>query len=96
MRVDKDGYLVNKLAWTEVVCNELVNADGYQLNEERWVFIKDARIAYKSKKVPKSGAGLASAYNMELAEILILFPKTPVTLLCKWAGLDKPKNLGKA
>ena len=89
--IDDEGYLTDSAAWNENVAKELAKAEGLELTDKHLEVLKFLRDAYNNgealtiRKVGKSGI-------VNIKEFYTLFPKGPLKLSSKLAGLPKPTS----
>lgn len=88
---DEEGYLTDSSQWNEEVAKELAKLDGIELTEKHIAVLKFLRNAHNAgetltiRKVGKSGV-------VDIKEFYKLFPKGPLKLSSKYAGLSKPTS----
>lgn len=87
---DGDGYLIDMNDWTPEVGRAMAEADGYQIDDEKWEQILKAREYYDDvASVPpiRKFAKYIGRDQKELFEIWMTGPMKPIT---KYGGLPKP------
>jgi TusE/DsrC/DsvC family sulfur relay protein len=107
IETDEEGYLINPNDWNEDVAEALIKqheSQGHQsVSETAWGLIMYFREYYQENKVHPSMHKLVltlgkhhgkrfsdqEAYKAFLYE---LFPHGPMRMLCKLAGLPRPKD----
>ena len=104
---DEEGYLLDPNDWNEDVAAELVRqheAAGHKpVNETGWGLINYFREYYEDKQTHPSmnelvrNLGKQPGQSFREAEeyknfLYQLFPHGPVRMLCKLAGLPRPKD----
>ena len=97
--VDNQGFLKNRLHWSQDLAIHIAGKDGITLNEEHWEIINYFREYYEDYNVPppmrmvirvfKKAFGDENANSRYLHQ---LFPEGPTKTASKYAGLPKPKN----
>ena len=91
VEVNDEGYLVDASQWNEEVARELAKEEGIDLTEKHMELIKFLRDNYESgkeltiRKVGKSGI-------VDIKGFYELFPKKPLKLASKIAGIPKPTS----
>lgn len=91
IQVDEDGYLVDSSQWNEDIAKELAKESEIELTDkhlEVLMFLRNtfnAGDALTIRRVGKSGI-------VSIKEFYQLFPKGPLKLSSKFAGLPKPTS----
>ena len=91
VKVDDEGYLVDKSQWNEDIAKELAKIDGNELTDKHIAVLKFLREKHNAgasltiRAVGKSGI-------VSIKEFYGLFPKGPLKLSSKYAGLPKPTS----
>jgi TusE/DsrC/DsvC family sulfur relay protein len=87
------------LEWTEEIGRDLSDQDGLALTDRHWKIILFAREYYRKygtipllKVLIKELNKKSSEDEYSVRYVYELFPKSPVTLLCKYAGLPAPSG----
>lgn len=87
---DGDGYLVDMGDWTPEIGRAMAEADGFQLDDDKWEQILKAREYYDDvASVPpiRKFAKYLGRDQKELFEAWMTGPMKPIT---KYGGLPKP------
>ena len=97
--VDKEGFLIKRLAWNQELAQHIAALDNIDLTIEHWEIINYFREYYEDYNVPppmrmvirvfKKAFGEDNANSRYLHQ---LFPRGPIKTASKYAGLPKPKN----
>lgn len=97
--VDKQGFLKNRLSWSQDLAKHIAAQDHIVLTEEHWEVINYFREYYEDYNVPppmrmvmrvfKKAFGDENANSRYLHQ---LFPEGPTKTASKYGGLPKPKN----
>lgn len=97
--VDKQGFLKNRLSWSQDLAKHIAAKDDIVLTEEHWEVINYFREYYEDYNVPppmrmvmrvfKKAFGDENANSRYLHQ---LFPEGPTKTASKYGGLPKPKN----
>lgn len=105
IKLDEEGYLLNRDDWSEDVAEELsarqANEDHVTLTETHWGLIHYFRDYYELNKVHPSMHKLVTTLGRQHGQhfhdekqyekfLYKIFPHGPVQELCKLAGLPKP------
>ncbi len=91
VQLDDDGYLKDSSQWNEEIAKALAKEDGIELTDKHLEVLKFLRDVYNKgealtiRKVGKSGI-------VNIKEFYQLFPKGPLKLSSKFAGLAKPSS----
>lgn len=87
---DGDGYLRDMSEWTEEVGKAMAEADGFEMNDEKWEQVLKAREFYEeNSSVPpiRKFAKYIGADQKEMFKQWMTGPMKPIT---KYGGLPKP------
>ncbi|HHH52072.1 MAG TPA: TusE/DsrC/DsvC family sulfur relay protein [Bacteroidetes bacterium] len=91
VQLDDDGYLTDSSQWNEDIAKALAKEDGIELTDKHIEVLKYLRDVFNKgealtiRKVGKSGI-------VNIKEFYKLFPKGPLKLSSKFAGLPKPTS----
>ena len=96
---DVQGFLKDRLQWSEDLGREIARRDGVELTDEHWEVIHYFREYYDDYNIPPPIRmvirGFKKAFGEENANsryLLSLFPEGATKSASKYAGLPKPKN----
>jgi TusE/DsrC/DsvC family sulfur relay protein len=107
IETDEEGYLLNPDEWSEDVAEEMAlqqaRGDNGKLTETHWGLVHYFRDYYRENKIHPTMHKLVmtlgkshgqhfhdhKAYEKFLYQ---LFPQGPIPVLCKLAGLPKPRE----
>lgn len=96
---DVQGFLKNRLQWTEELGVYLAQLDGVVLTDEHWEIIHYFREYYDDYNIPPPMRMVIRVFQKEFGEensnsryLHKLFPQGPTKHASKFAGLPKPKN----
>ena len=87
---DGDGYLLDMNAWSPEIGKAMAEADGVQIDEEKWEQILKARDYYEEYSVVppiRKFAKYVGANQKDMFKIWMTGPMKPIT---KYGGLPKP------
>ena len=97
--IDHQGFLKNRLSWSEALGRHMAALDGVELTDEHWEIIHYFREYYEDYNIPppmrmvirvfKKAFGEENANSRYLHQ---LFPGGPTRTASKFGGLPKPKN----
>jgi len=97
LETDEEGYLVNLSDWNEEVAQKLAEAEGLEMNDERWEIVNFLREYYNEYQIAPAVRVLTKAIGKKLGKdkgnskyLYELFPYGPAKQACKIAGLPKP------
>ncbi len=91
VKLDDEGYLIDSSQWNEELAKELAKIDDLELTDKHLEVLKFLRDTYNAgdsltiRRVGKSGV-------VSIKEFYKLFPKGPLKLSSKHAGLPKPTS----
>lgn len=96
---DVQGFLQQRLAWSESLGLHMAKLDGVDLTPEHWVIIHYFREYYEDYNVPPPMRMVMRVFKKAFGDenansryLLTLFPEGPTKAASKFAGLPKPKN----
>lgn len=90
LKVDGEGYLVNRDDWSEDVARELATRDGMELTDQIMDLLNAARTMYDENGVVPPIRKFSKAMKLSTKDLYDIFQKGPMKLVCKWGGLPKP------
>lgn len=90
IKVDGEGFLIDRDDWNEEVAAEIARRDGYEITDEHWKYIHTAREMYEKSAVVPPIRKFAKAMDVNAKYLYELFPKGPMKMICKVGGLPKP------
>jgi len=96
---DVQGFLKNRLAWSEPLGRYIASLDNVNLTEEHWVIIHYFREYYEDYNIPPPMRIVIRVFKKAFGEenansryLHSLFPEGPTKAASKFGGLPKPKN----
>ena len=89
--VTDDGYLTDFSQWNREVGEEIAKNEGIEMTERHWEVINWIQEQVKAEK-PLSIRGVKKSGVLDIKEFYALFPKGPLKLATKIAGVPKPKS----
>lgn len=89
--VNEEGYLVNLEEWTREVAVDLASTEGIELADRHWDVISYLQ-DQERKEVPLSIRKVGKSGVVTIKEFYELFPKGPLKISSKIAGIPKPKS----
>ena len=96
---DKQGFLKQRLSWSQPLAEYMASLDGVTLTEEHWEVIQYFREYYEDYNIPPPMRMVMRVFKKAFGEenansryLLILFPEGVTKAASKFAGLPKPKN----
>lgn len=90
LKVDGEGYLVNREDWSEEVARELATRDGMEITDQIMDLLNAARTMYDENGVVPPIRKFSKAMKLSTKDLYDIFQKGPMKLVCKWGGLPKP------
>jgi tRNA 2-thiouridine synthesizing protein E len=97
--VDREGFLQNLSDWSEQVAVEIALTENIQLTSDHLEVIHLIRKFYNRYKIQPTTRVLVKRMGVELGKekgnsiyLMSLFPRTPLKIVSKIAGLPKPPN----
>jgi TusE/DsrC/DsvC family sulfur relay protein len=90
LKVDGEGFLVDRDDWNEEIARELARRDGMEITDQIMHYINEARAMYDNDGVVPPIRKFAKAMGVSTNDLYAIFQKGPMKLICKWGGLPKP------
>ena len=87
---DGDGYLTNMNLWTPEIARAMAEADGFELNDERWEQIVKAREYYEENAVVPPIRKFSKYLGADQKGMFQLWLTGPMKPITKYGGLPKP------
>jgi tRNA 2-thiouridine synthesizing protein E len=93
IRVDvtEDGYLTDVSQWTKEIGLEIAENEGIEMTDRHWEVISWIQEQVKND-VALSVRGIKKSGVLDIKEFYALFPKGPLKVSTKIAGVPKPKS----
>ncbi len=91
VEVNDEGYLVDASQWTKEIATEMAKEEGIDLTDKHFEVLEFLRTANEKgetltiRRVGKSGI-------TDIKGLYALFPKGPLKLSSKFAGIPKPAS----
>ena len=91
VEVNDEGYLVDASQWTKEIATEMAKEEGIDLTDKHFEVLEFLRTATEKgetltiRRVGKSGI-------TDIKGLYALFPKGPLKLSSKFAGIPKPAS----
>jgi len=96
---DKQGFLKQRLSWSEALGTYMASLDEVILTDEHWEIIHYFREYYDDYNIPPPMRMVMRVFKKTFGEenansryLLTLFPEGVAKAASKFAGLPKPKN----
>ena len=96
---DVQGFLKQRLLWTEPLGVYMASIDGVELTDEHWEVIHYFREYYENYNIPPPMRMVMRVFKKAFGDekansryLLSLFPEGPTKAASKYGGLPKPKN----
>ncbi|TRX21695.1 TusE/DsrC/DsvC family sulfur relay protein [Flavobacterium franklandianum] len=89
--VDKEGYLTDLSQWNAAIAMEIAKEEGVELTAKHFEvlsYLQDQQrkeVALSIRSIGKSGV-------VDIKQFYELFPKGPLKIASKMAGIPKPKS----
>lgn len=87
---DGDGYLVDMSAWTPEIARAMAEADGVELDDEKWQQILKAREYYDEYSVVPPIRKFSKYIHADQKEMFKQWMTGPMKPITKFGGLPKP------
>ena len=96
---DEHGYLIDLNDWTEELAVYLSTQDELELSTDHWEVINFMRAYFTQYQITPMTKMIVKKMNKQIGiekynvkYLYTLFPRTPVTHACKYAGLPRPSG----
>jgi len=87
---DGDGYLLSMGDWTEDIGRAMAEADGIELDDDKWNHIMKAREYYEDEAVVPPIRKFAKYVGEDQKLIFKMWKTGPMKPITKYGGLPKP------
>ncbi|MDR2232018.1 MAG: TusE/DsrC/DsvC family sulfur relay protein [Tannerella sp.] len=91
VNVDAEGYLTDMKEWNEDIAREIAKEVAIELTPRHFEVLNFLR-EQQQKDVALSIRGVGNSGVVDIKEFYQLFPKGPLKLSSKIAGIPKPKS----
>jgi TusE/DsrC/DsvC family sulfur relay protein len=89
--VTEDGYLTDVTQWTKEIGLEIAKNEGVEMTDRHWEVVSWLQEQVKND-VALSVRGIKKSGVLNIKEFYALFPKGPLKVSTKIAGVPKPKS----
>jgi len=89
--VTEDGYLTDVSQWTKEIGLEIAKNEGVEMTDRHWEVVSWLQEQVKNE-VALSVRGIKKSGVLDIKEFYALFPKGPLKVSTKIAGVPKPKS----
>ncbi len=89
--VTEDGYLTDASQWSKEIGLEIAINEGVEMTDRHWEVISWLQEQVKND-VALSVRGIKKSGVLDIKEFYALFPKGPLKVSTKIAGVPKPKS----
>ena len=89
--VTEDGYLTDVSQWTKDIGLEIAKNEGVEMTDRHWEVVSWLQEQVKND-VALSVRGIKKSGVLNIKEFYALFPKGPLKVSTKIAGVPKPKS----
>jgi tRNA 2-thiouridine synthesizing protein E len=86
---NEQGYLTDLNQWTKVVGSEIAKEEGIDMTEKHWDVINYLQDQCRNQ-VPLSIRKIGKSGVVDIKEFYQLFPKGPLKISSRIAGIPKP------
>jgi tRNA 2-thiouridine synthesizing protein E len=87
---DGDGYLADMSLWTPEIGRAMAEADGIEMDDEKWEQILKAREYYDEYSVVPPIRKFAKYLKKDQKEMFKMWMTGPMKPITKYGGLPKP------
>ena len=89
--VTEDGYLTDVSQWSKEIGLEIAKNEGVEMTDRHWEVVSWLQVQVKND-VALSVRGIKKSGVLNIKEFYALFPKGPLKVSTKIAGVPKPKS----
>ena len=89
--VTEDGYLTDVSQWSKEIGLEIAKNEGVEMTDRHWEVVSWLQEQVKND-VALSVRGIKKSGVLDIKEFYALFPKGPLKISTKIAGVPKPKS----
>jgi tRNA 2-thiouridine synthesizing protein E len=89
--VDKDGYLTDLSQWNKEIAMEIAKEEGVELTDKHFEVLTYLQ-EQQRKEVALSIRSIGKSGVVDIKQFYELFPKGPLKISSKMAGIPKPKS----
>ena len=89
--VNEEGFMTDGTQWSREVGEAIANEEGVSMTERHWVVVDYLR-DQDAQGVPMSIRKIKNSGVVDIKEIYQLYPKGPLKVASKVAGLKKPAS----
>jgi len=89
--VDKEGYLTDLSQWNKEIAMEIAKEEGVELTDKHFEVLTYLQDQHK-KEVALSIRTIGKSGVVDIKQFYELFPKGPLKISSKMAGIPKPKS----
>ena len=89
--VTEDGYLTDVSQWTKEIGQEIAENEDVEMTDRHWEVVSWLQEQVKND-VALSVRGIKKSGVLNIKEFYSLFPKGPLKVSTKIAGVPKPKS----
>ncbi|MCB0653150.1 MAG: TusE/DsrC/DsvC family sulfur relay protein [Saprospiraceae bacterium] len=89
--VNEEGYLTDLSQWDKTVAESIAAEEGIEMTDRHWAVINYLQDQYKNE-VALSIRRIKQSGVVDIKELYELFPKGPLKLSTKIAGIPKPAS----
>lgn len=91
VNINEEGYLTNMEEWNEDIAKEIAQEENVELSARHFEVLNYLRDQQK-KDVSLTIRGVGKSGVVDIKEFYALFPKGPLKISSKVAGIPKPKS----
>ncbi len=91
IQTDGEGYLTNLAEWNKEIATEIAKEEGIVLSDKHWEVLNYLQDQFK-KDIALSIRSIGKSGVVDIKQFYELFPKGPLKISSKIAGIPKPKS----
>lgn len=89
--VDSEGFLTDLSQWTKEVAEDIAKEENIETTPKHYEVLAYLQNQFK-KEIPLSIRSVGKSGVVDIKELYALFPKGPLKISSKMAGIPKPKS----
>ena len=89
--VNEEGYLTDLNQWSREIALEIAKEEGVAMSDQHWLVVEYLQQAFRNSE-PLSIRSLGKHGPVTIKELYALFPKGPLKVSSRIAGIPKPAS----
>jgi tRNA 2-thiouridine synthesizing protein E len=89
VQINEEGYLLDLSQWSKDIAIEIAEEENISMTDDHWKVIEYLQDEYR-KDIPLSIRKVSKSGVVSIKEFYALFPKGPLKIASRIAGIPKP------